>query len=598
MKNLLVFSQKALVSNFCISQATILLILIFIAKTSLAITVTSAGTGNWNNAGTWSPSGVPASSDDVVIASGDVITLDISTTCKSLTFTSGSSGAILYVSSNNLIVTGGIVMNGTNQTSGTNPTIISITSGSVTCASLAFNIDNGNVSSSTNYSQLSIESGGLSVTGNITLNYAITGSGKTGINVVTGNWPTINVGGSFMTTTGYFSPANCTVNYNGTSQTISAYSYYNLTLSNGSTLGGNVTILTNGVLTLNGTVTTTASNLLTINLNAYINSASSTNYINGPLKKIGNNNFTFPIGENGNYAPCEVNNSGGNSTDEYTAEYFNSGYSDLSVSGITNVSSREYWTINRTSGTSNPTIILHYEDGSYSGITATPSTTNLFIARYNGSDWVAASGGANGVSGNTSNGTASLTSVTAFGTFTFGSDNSQPLPVKLIKFDAKVVDRKVFLRWTTSTEVNNDYFEIEKSLNGIDFQKIGRVKGNGNSSQIVNYQFIDSNLILQKTFYRLKQVDFNEEFSYSGIRKVDYENIMSAKLIVYPNPTTSSITVTGEEDAIFQILNVYGQIILESDLQNIDLSGYSPGVYILKIKNDRGSTPAVKILLE
>ncbi|MCC6323538.1 T9SS type A sorting domain-containing protein [Candidatus Nomurabacteria bacterium] len=577
-------------------------------KSPLANTKTSTGTGNWNTGATWSPSGVPSSSDTVIIRSGDSITLDVNLTCQYLVFLAGGEATLLYCNAADLTVTGGIVMNGTTQTSGNYPTEIIVSSGNFYCGSIAINIDNANAGSSTNYTQIYLKnSSNLTVSGDITLNTAITGSGTTGLKVETGNYSDIKVGGSFMSTKGYFFPAYSTVEYTGTNQTVSAYPYYYLILPGGNTLDGNIIIPSGGELTLNGIVTTDASHLVTINSGASITGATNTKYVNGPLRIIGKANFVFSVGKGGKWAQCTINNSpsvstNASTTDTFTVEYFNTYYSDTSVSGsgISNVSKKEYWSIART-GTSTPTVTLYYEDSTFSGITNPYiDTSNLFLARYNGTDWVTASGGTKGVTVNTINGTVSLTNVSAFGLFTFGSNNrEQSLPVKLIKFDAEVISGKVVLNWTTATEINNDRFEIERSINGIDFEKIGMVKGSGTCNQILQYKFIDNQLIKYKTFYRLKQVDYNGEFEYSVIKKVDYESIVSSKLIVYPNPTTGLVIVTGgEEETIFQFCNFYGQIIKESDQKNIDLSGYCPGIYFIRIKDDRGSTPTVKILIK
>ena len=96
-----------------------------------------------------------------------------------------------------------------------------------------------------------------------------------------------------------------------------------------------------------------------------------------------------------------------------------------------------------------------------------------------------------------------------------------PLPVTLTYFKADRSGRQVQLSWQTATEINNDYFEIQRSLNGLDFDGIARVSGVGNSNTLRNYTYQDAEAAAsQDYYYRLKQVDYNEEFAYSRIQHV------------------------------------------------------------------------------
>lgn len=109
-----------------------------------------------------------------------------------------------------------------------------------------------------------------------------------------------------------------------------------------------------------------------------------------------------------------------------------------------------------------------------------------------------------------------------------------PLPVTLIDFFAGIENRKVKLSWTTTTELDNNRFEIERSADGRIFDKIGEVPGNGNSNNLQKYVFYDEQPFAGKIFYRLKQVDVNNQSSYSNSRIVLFDD--PHKLLVYPNP--------------------------------------------------------------
>ncbi|MBX2974481.1 MAG: T9SS type A sorting domain-containing protein [Ignavibacteriaceae bacterium] len=117
--------------------------------------------------------------------------------------------------------------------------------------------------------------------------------------------------------------------------------------------------------------------------------------------------------------------------------------------------------------------------------------------------------------------------------------NTDPLPVELTSFTASVVESKVILNWQTATEVNNYGFEIERSTQPqSNWQYLGFIQGHGNSNSIINYSFIDDNLIDGKYSYRLKQIDNDGNFSYSETLNVEVGDLpISFDLSQnYPNP--------------------------------------------------------------
>ncbi len=95
-----------------------------------------------------------------------------------------------------------------------------------------------------------------------------------------------------------------------------------------------------------------------------------------------------------------------------------------------------------------------------------------------------------------------------------------PLPIELAMFDGECKGDAVELNWSTGSEMNNDYFEIQKAGENFVFQSIGRVRGAGNSSVALSYTFVDNEANQNDAYYRLKQVDFNNYFSYSNILSV------------------------------------------------------------------------------
>ena len=137
---------------------------------------------------------------------------------------------------------------------------------------------------------------------------------------------------------------------------------------------------------------------------------------------------------------------------------------------------------------------------------------------------------------------------------------ASPLPIELLSFDVSKVDNAVVLEWVTASELNNDYFEIQRSINASNWQLIANVDGMGNSNTVHKYKYIDNNALLSKTYYRLRQVDFDGEYSYSPIRFVDV--IRNNEIEIYPNPTDGSVNIIGiDKDTRVELLDINSKII-------------------------------------
>lgn len=181
--------------------------------------------------------------------------------------------------------------------------------------------------------------------------------------------------------------------------------------------------------------------------------------------------------------------------------------------------------------------------------------------------------------------------------FTLGTiDTSQtPLPVELLDFKATVTNKnQVQLEWQTASEINNDFFTVQRSSNSHDWKEIEMIYGAGNSSSQIRYSTIDKNPLAGESFYRLKQTDFDGSQKYSEIIKVEIET--SSHIKIYPNPATNKITIDGgnielEDISIYSTLgkNVSEKTTLFKAEQNkveIDLSKLISGNYLIKTKTE------------
>jgi hypothetical protein len=177
------------------------------------------------------------------------------------------------------------------------------------------------------------------------------------------------------------------------------------------------------------------------------------------------------------------------------------------------------------------------------------------------------------------------------------------LPVELLSFNAKKQNASsTQLLWETASEFNNDFFEIEKSDDALNFYSIGRIKGAGNRNDKTTYTFIDDTESKSTTsYYRLKQIDYNGVFAYSYIVNID--NSLLNQLEIFPNPSTNGVFeikgIANEHINQIIVVDVLGKMVF-SELNflssTIDLSLLKSGIYYLQI-NTAESTILKKIII-
>lgn len=164
------------------------------------------------------------------------------------------------------------------------------------------------------------------------------------------------------------------------------------------------------------------------------------------------------------------------------------------------------------------------------------------------------------------------------------------LPVKMVSFSAEADQQKVKLNWSTASEINNDFFTIERSTNESQWTEIKKVKGAVNSTDIRNYLVYDESPVNGTSYYRIKQTDLDGTATYSEIRTV--RNIITKKyLSIYPIPNTgNTINITGITDYKNQeliLLNAGGNMLFATTLStsSVELPSLAAGVYFIRIKD-------------
>ena len=164
------------------------------------------------------------------------------------------------------------------------------------------------------------------------------------------------------------------------------------------------------------------------------------------------------------------------------------------------------------------------------------------------------------------------------------------LPVTLISFNGEEIEKEAVLNWQTANEANASHFEVERSIDVRNFQKIGRVEAAGNSSVLKSYSFKDKQFanLASVTYYRIRSVDIDGTFSNSRIISLNSGEILSLK--AYPNPVKAVLTVDihktqlGSKAILSTISGItLRKIALNQERVTIDMTPYNAGLYLLRM---------------
>jgi len=172
---------------------------------------------------------------------------------------------------------------------------------------------------------------------------------------------------------------------------------------------------------------------------------------------------------------------------------------------------------------------------------------------------------------------------------------SSPLPVELLFFTASEKNNaSVECEWSTASEINNDYFILMRSRDGLHFEEAGNIDGAGNSTSVINYSFTDEHPHSGISYYQLKQVDFNGGESFSKIVKINLE-AGNPGFSVYPNPAEDNLLIhfnSGASGKIFFTLqDVSGKIVRHEILDgnilyhSVSVRDLAAGFYFLNVNN-------------
>lgn len=161
------------------------------------------------------------------------------------------------------------------------------------------------------------------------------------------------------------------------------------------------------------------------------------------------------------------------------------------------------------------------------------------------------------------------------------------LPINLLHFTAKPEQNQVHLNWQTASEQNNDFFTLEKSKDAHNWTPFFDTTGAGNSNVLLSYSHIDKNPYEGYTYYRLKQTDYNGDYSYSNILDV-YSHKTTSSISLYPNPANDKLFVEGlDQNSSVELYGSLGvlvplRVLYDGELRILDVSGLAKGIYVLQ----------------
>ena len=605
----------------------------------------TSGTFNHNNGTVYFDGAVDAFTNRIQIVGN-------TETFYNLTFNLTSGTKILYTLNDNLIVLGTLTFSGGFVSPGNGGDAVSIEARGDVSVGSSFGTSSNDVSlnftGSTSIQTFTFTGTTTRINGNITVNKT---SGKvnlgSGVTVFTSNALTVTAGtlnclnqvvsgptfslasGATleMGSTGGIASSGASGNIQTTTRTFNTGSYYVYSGISGaqvtgtglpSTIAGLTINNSSGVTltaseTINTLFTLTSGNLTlgTFNIvmasGSSLSGGSSSSFVytgsTGFLKFnscAASSSKTFPVGHTNSsagYVPLVMTFNGGHTTDDFNViavDKVTTNGSRTGGSDYTSTVVKAMWFVTETTtGGSNVTMQFQWNGtDEASGFVR----SSCYMSHYTNSSWE--NPGSNASASGSNPYTFTYSNYT--GTFSpFGMGGSGgPLPVKLLYFKAKNQNGTGHISWATAAEINNDYFTIEKSTDGKNFETIGKITGAGNSQQILKYAFMDSNLTNGINYYRLKQTDYNGEVSYSDIKIIsDYrENENKIKLSLYPVPASDFINVELNNkvdlETRIRILNILGTTVSEKNITlqsgynhvEMDINNLQEGVYFIQIQ--------------
>lgn len=176
------------------------------------------------------------------------------------------------------------------------------------------------------------------------------------------------------------------------------------------------------------------------------------------------------------------------------------------------------------------------------------------------------------------------------------------LPVEWVRFSAIANGQDVLISWTTATEENNDFYQVEYSNDGVNFEVIAEIAGAGTTKLESNYRFTHFTPANANNYYRIRQVDFNGQFSFTNIMVVEMSNNDEQTITFSPANSQLDVTVSEEELVQVMVFDMNGRVVAQQSnnghsLVSISLDNLQSGIYVCSVKNTKGFVSTQKFFL-
>ncbi|MCP4443255.1 MAG: T9SS type A sorting domain-containing protein [Aureispira sp.] len=248
-------------------------------------------------------------------------------------------------------------------------------------------------------------------------------------------------------------------------------------------------------------------------------------------------------------------------------------------------------------------IRLYYSAAEIAGWEAATGESRANLGLFKSSNPISAASGVSVLGTGSSNGAYNTTDyyvesdfVTGFSGFAAAITSPSPLPIELTSFEGKLVNKSTILNWETQTEKSNDFFDLEHSTDGINFENVATIDGAGTSLEPQSYKYIDKNPAIGNNYYRLKQTDLDGEATYVG-KTIVVTYLDEETILIEPNPIRQGQfnliypADSNEEHLDTKIYSIDGKLLQSNTfkLQNgvnqltVSVADLNDGVYVLRV---------------
>jgi hypothetical protein len=438
---------------------------------------------------------------------------------------------------------------------------------------------------------------------------------------------TIN-GKNFKNLGGTFDLNSSTITFSGTSDVTCGAIISNGAGTLGMNKNSNKTLTLTGDVELNNLTLTNGliipgTNTLTIRSTS---PGSPASHVNGPVtlnaSSYTSGSIEVPTGDGTVYRPVFLQPQSSGAT-TYKVIFYNSAHSSVNWNlsstapvgaGVHHVAGGHWWDVHRV-GSTKAKVGFNWNvavNPSQAGdVTA---VNEMLVTHWTGTEWENVMGSNNVASGTASSGSVTsdyMDNFSPFGEASSGSGN--PLPVDLLSFNATCSHDIVDVDFTILSQINNDYFLVERSEDAVNWEVIGNIDGAGNTNTQMDYNFVDMHPLATQGYYRLTQVDFDAKSeTFWPVTTECSTNNTGLDISVYPNPILDHFTIEIDleeyqgDDVYYTILDIRGSIVKEDQISltrgfnkhEIQIEDLSTGAYMLRFTNTKNHIKEQRIMVK